>query len=138
MLWRDDTGAWQPLERWAPALANAAKIVLASAAALDLEARLSLWSPDDPKRYRVVIEAETDRVTEDRHHLPHVPPGGVVIVGGATSSATFPGGPGANAQTVDPDTAFIAGYVARYAAARLWQVAGAGGAGGVERSMADD
>lgn len=33
-------------------------------AALELEARLSLWSPASPKRYRVVIEAETDRVEE--------------------------------------------------------------------------
>jgi hypothetical protein len=40
----------------------------------------------------------------------------------------------------DPDGEIARIYrdVARYAAARLWQVAGTGGAGGVEISMADD
>lgn len=34
-------------------------------AAFELEAPLSLWSPEDPRRYRVVLEAETDRVEEE-------------------------------------------------------------------------
>ena len=34
-------------------------------AKLDLDAELSLWSPDDPVRYRVVLAAETDRVEEE-------------------------------------------------------------------------
>ena len=33
VLWRDETGAWQPLERFTPALINVAKIVAAFAAA---------------------------------------------------------------------------------------------------------
>lgn len=33
-------------------------------AAFELDARLELWSPEDPKRYRVTLEAETDRVSE--------------------------------------------------------------------------
>ncbi len=33
-------------------------------AELELEAELSLWSPDSPRRYRVVLAAETDRVEE--------------------------------------------------------------------------
>jgi beta-glucuronidase len=33
-------------------------------ARLDLDARLTLWSPEHPKLYEVTIETETDRVTE--------------------------------------------------------------------------
>ena len=33
-------------------------------AEIDLQANLTLWSPDDPKLYDVVVEAETDRVQD--------------------------------------------------------------------------
>lgn len=34
-------------------------------AELEIEADLSLWSPDDPKRYRVIVSTQEDRVEEE-------------------------------------------------------------------------